>query len=101
MERNTIFPFTKEEIDLCKYIYKEFKLRPQQYIKMLEEQNYVCAICKGSDVGKRLAVDHCHSSGKVRGLLCQKCNMGLGHFEDSIYYLKEAVKYLTKSEDTF
>ena len=52
-----------------------------------------CMIC-GSE--ERLCIDHCHTTSKVRGILCSKCNTGLGMFRDNIEYLAEAIKYLTK-----
>lgn len=66
------------------------------YNKMLQEQNGVCKICKGEDNGPwgTLAVDHCHETGKVRGLLCAMCNKGLGQFKDNQELLKEAIEYL-------
>ncbi len=71
-----------------------------------EQQNGVCAIChrpetalrsKGSDEIRSLALDHDHVTGKVRGLLCQKCNKGLGFFEDSLDNLRVAIEYLNKA----
>ena len=61
-----------------------------------EKQNYCCAICKThSDLLPRnLAVDHCHTTGKVRGLLCTNCNIGLGMLKDSSEILNLAIKYL-------
>jgi hypothetical protein len=62
---------------------------------MLKDQNDVCAICfKECMFGKRLAVDHCHATGKVRGLLCSRCDTSIGKFEDSIELLESANKYL-------
>ena len=61
---------------------------------LFERQNGVCAICKKAK--RLLHVDHCHSSGKVRGLLCYNCNNGLGRFKDSVVNLKEAIIYLSK-----
>lgn len=68
------------------------------YEKMLEKQKGCCAIC-GADNPRRkgrkyLCVDHCHKTGKVRGLLCDPCNNGLGRFDDSLALLKSAVEYL-------
>lgn len=50
-----------------------------------------CMICKST---KRLCIDHCHSSGKIRGILCSKCNTGLGMFRDSPEFLTKAAEYL-------
>jgi len=57
----------------------------------------LCAICRKPEKGRaRLAVDHCHKSGVVRGLLCRKCNNGIGHFDDSVELLRAAIAYLLK-----
>lgn len=73
-----------------------YKLTPEQYKKMLEDQNHVCAICKCSPKGKRpLVVDHRHSDGKVRGLLCYGCNRAL-HVLESVDLLQKAQDYLKK-----
>jgi len=66
----------------------------EEYNKVLEEQEGVCKICKCSDPVRRLAVDHDHATGKVRGLLCNNCNRGLGHLKDDPKILTEAIKYL-------
>ena len=62
---------------------------------MHAEQEGRCAICHAheDEVGT-LNIDHCHISGKVRGLLCKPCNMGLGYFKDSIDRLRKASEYL-------
>lgn len=68
------------------------------YMRMLHKQDYKCAICKSDGPGARakyFAVDHCHATGKVRGLLCTKCNTGLGLFSDNSEHLQMAIKYLT------
>lgn len=62
-----------------------------------ENQNKRCKICNRGETNKFLAVDHCHKTGKFRGLLCQKCNTGLGQFSDDTALLERAAKYL-KSE---
>lgn len=69
------------------------------YDKLLEEQNYVCDICHlTNNNGYKLCVDHCHSTGKIRGLLCHTCNTALGKFRDNIDLLEAAIKYLKKYE---
>jgi hypothetical protein len=68
------------------------------YLKMLEAQNGRCAIC-GTDTpgGKRaFHVDHCHATGKVRGLLCGNCNRGIGYLKDSVSNLSSAILYLNE-----
>jgi protein-arginine kinase activator protein McsA len=62
---------------------------------MFDAQNGQCAICKKVQA-RTLHVDHCHNSSKVRGLLCQKCNMAIGLFNDNSDLLKKAIKYLSK-----
>ena len=80
---------------------KYYNLKLQDYNKIKDKQNNVCAIC--GNINKRkhksgkifdLHVDHNHTTGKIRGLLCTKCNLGLGLFNDSIELLKDATKYL-------
>lgn len=70
----------------------------EQYNKILKKQNYSCRICKlhESKFKKSLAVDHCHKTEKIRGLLCLNCNTGLGSFKDSTTILKKAIAYLNK-----
>lgn len=58
---------------------------------MLEDQGGVCAICEG---GVDFVVDHCHTSGEVRGILCRTCNQGIGLLKESIKSLENAIKYL-------
>jgi len=68
------------------------------YDKMVKRQKGKCCICKditNQDVTReKLSVDHCHKTGVVRGLLCPKCNKGLGLFSDCIKKFKSAIKYL-------
>ena len=69
----------------------------QEYERFLSEQDGVCAIClKPCQTGQRLSVDHDHVTGAVRGLLCRRCNSGLGHFQDSLDLLKKALMYLER-----
>lgn len=71
----------------------------EDYDRMLQDQNGRCAICcssnhKGAARTSHWCVDHCHSTGKVRGLLCHACNRALGNFGDSIESLERAILYL-------
>lgn len=78
-----------------------YGITEEDYLRMLKEQNEVCKIClkpetaKAKDKVKRLSVDHCHTTGKVRGLLCNKCNTTLGKYEDSIETFERFVEYLS------
>lgn len=76
-----------------KYLYG---LDSEKIEEILEAQGYRCAICgTHRDVLNRdLHIDHCHDSDKVRGLLCVNCNVGLGHFKDSVDLLTFAIAYL-------
>lgn len=74
---------------------QKFGITKEIYDSMLSEQNGVCAICeKTCKSGRRLAVDHCHSTGKVRGLLCIKCNNTLGKVDDNVNILRRMIGYL-------
>ncbi len=70
---------------------------------MIEAQNRLCAICNQLPTGKghcsRLHVDHCHKTGKVRAMLCNNCNHGLGHFRDEPERLVAAANYLRSHSD--
>jgi len=75
------------------------------YERLLKEQNGRCAICGRPDghrscKGKqcKLAVDHDHKAGTVRGLLCNNCNRGLGRFKDSVKLLEAAICYLQREQ---
>lgn len=71
-----------------------YGLTAEQYRAMHAAQHGRCAICDRPDT--KLVVDHCHSSGVVRGLLCNACNVGLGNFKDNASLLTNAVAYLVR-----
>jgi Recombination endonuclease VII len=75
-----------------------YGITPLEYEAMFKKQKGQCAICGSTDPGQRtkrfLCVDHNHKTGKVRGLLCHRCNRGLGLLGDSIKVLTKASKYL-------
>jgi hypothetical protein len=82
-------------------IKKTYGFTYEEYEKILDDQKGCCAICKsriGNAAGKRLFVDHCHDTLKVRGLLCSQCNMGLGLFKDSPTLLQKAINYLADNK---
>lgn len=71
----------------------------KEYNRLLTVQNDSCAICNSKEAkGKgHFHVDHCHLTGKIRGLLCHNCNVGIGHFNDDTQKLLNAIKYLEGS----
>lgn len=81
--------------------YKQYGLSLEDYNNLLILQNSVCAICKKPETMTKkngtiqnLAVDHCHKTGKVRGLLCSKCNTGIGYFAEDRQIFLNAIEYL-------
>ena len=70
-----------------------FESIAQRYERMLKEQNGVCALCKRKSK-RRLCVDHCHAMEMLRALLCRRCNLALGGFDDNPKLLREAAAYL-------
>ncbi len=77
---------------------RKFGITLEDYQRLFEKQGGVCAICKQPETEARrtLAVDHCHNSNIVRGLLCGKCNKGIGLLRDDVEILKSAIEYLTR-----
>jgi len=76
----------------------KFNINIEQYNQLFYLQNHRCAICKDEcPTGRQLAVDHDHKTGKIRGLLCMECNIGLGKFKDSVDLLSKAISYLNKN----
>lgn len=77
-----------------------FGVSVDEYEGLLERQHGRCLICGThyTDLNKMLGVDHCHTTGQVRGLLCNSCNMGLGLFHDDPSSLQRAIGYLTRQE---
>lgn len=81
---------------------KRFGIGLEEYQILSETQQNVCAICKQPEKSvdhrtkkvRYLAVDHCHTTGKIRGLLCSDCNTALGLLKDSVGNLQSAIEYL-------
>lgn len=75
-----------------------------EYLRMVEEHNNLCAICGRPETERSsphtdemdLSVDHCHETGKVRGLLCRQCNIALGRFREDVDILQSAIAYLNR-----
>lgn len=102
LKRNKLNPDRVKIIQKKTKLKKLFGLTYDEYLSMKEAQHNLCLICNKpeSDIDKRtmipkeLAVDHCHITGKVRGLLCKTCNLGLGYFNDNPKLLEQALNYL-------
>lgn len=82
-----------------KKLKKQFGISLLEYNQILNSQNNTCAICQEIEKNKSLAVDHCHITRKIRGLLCTKCNLGLGMFQENINLLQIAITYLEKHRE--
>ena len=85
------------------HLKRRYNITPQEYETKLASQDYKCTIC-GKDASDNirgnkldpLHIDHCHTSGKLRDLLCHQCNSFLGHAKDNIEILQRAIDYLHK-----
>lgn len=80
--------------------YKPGKISPEDRQVLFLKQEGRCAICnrEESDFNRRLAVDHCHRTGVIRGLLCSPCNRGLGLFRDNPTRLVKASEYIVRNK---
>lgn len=89
----------RRNFDSC-FLPIKYGITLADYERMRDEQGGLCAICRQPETAKRrgvvmrLAVDHCHDTGKVRGLLCSSCNNGLGRFRSNPEVLESAARYL-------
>jgi hypothetical protein len=89
--KHGVNPGTKEW-DIARRVWTKYRITYDTYLKMVEDQDNLCAICSGSMDPPY--VDHCHDTLKVRGLLCHNCNTVLGHAKDNPTILINAAKYL-------
>ena len=84
------------------FIKRTYGITYDEYVKLHESQNGKCAICESeisSSRSTKLFIDHDHATGVVRGLLCSKCNHGLGLFNDDERFLLNAIKYLKSGKN--
>jgi len=79
----------------CDY-KRKFNITLDDYDKMFKEQDGVCGICGLPQIMRRLAVDHDHKTGKIRGLLCSGCNTSIGRLQDNPERLVKMMQYLQK-----
>jgi hypothetical protein len=77
---------------------KRYGVSLEQYLEMLRAQDYKCLICevKAEELDRDLCVDHCHTTGKIRGLLCNSCNTALGLLKEREDLILKAIEYIKK-----
>lgn len=92
-------PVNKKRYHLAR-IKREFGIDIAEYERLIKEQNNKCAICGELESGRNtnLSVDHCHKTNKIRGLLCNTCNTGIGLLNDCPKTLQSAIQYLNKHQ---
>jgi hypothetical protein len=90
------------ETDKNHKLKKAYGITLDEYNKLLLKQKNKCSICEIDNNGKyrnkarAFAVDHCHNTNKIRGLLCSDCNIAIGLLKDNTKYLQSAINYLNK-----
>jgi hypothetical protein len=82
----------------ARWLRRQFGIAVADYDNMLNVQNGACAICREPPADKSLAVDHCHDTGAIRGLLCSRHNLALGLFNDDPMLLLQAAHYLLDNQ---
>ena len=90
----TVIKGGKKCCQLCskeETLKRKYNITLDDYNTLMTKYNNSCAICGSTE---KLCVDHCHSSGNVRGILCHHCNTGLGMFKDNDQALAAAIRYL-------
>lgn len=98
-------PERKKEHETSAVLKRKYGIDLKEYKRLKEKQEGLCKLCGKVETSthkekvRELAVDHCHKTLKIRGLLCYKCNVGLGFFNDDINLLEKAINYLTKFQD--
>jgi hypothetical protein len=92
----SIEPYKRKESNRRSKIKRLYLISMEEYLAILKSQHGTCAICHSADPGGRgsFAVDHCHKTKLIRGLLCHKCNVGLGLYNESPKALRSAAHYL-------
>lgn len=81
--------YRKANEDLIKS--QRYGISLEDFLEIKEKSQGLCMICGSAKID---AVDHCHTTGRVRGLLCKRCNVGLGYFKDDVMLLQKAINYL-------
>lgn len=100
------FSFRCDSCTSKAFLRYRYGITAKEFQELVRKQNSMCAVCgvkleiepNGTKRTKNVAVDHCHTTGKVRGVLCKNCNVGLGFFQDSVSHLHKAIKYLEEHQ---
>jgi hypothetical protein len=79
------------------FLLKTYGINLDAYNELKEAQSNKCAICKAEPTQRELAIDHDHKTGKIRGLLCLNCNVGISYFKDNPFLLQQAISYLLQA----
>jgi hypothetical protein len=82
-----------KELDKIYQAKFRYGLNKQEYLNLMTIEN--CQIC-GKDIKDKKYIDHCHSTGMIRGILCNNCNTGLGMFKDSKDVIQKALNYISQ-----
>ena len=91
----------KEQIAINKkknHLKSKYGMTLKDQTILLQKQDNKCKICLGEFSNITPNIDHCHTTNKVRGILCGSCNRGLGHFKDNIKVLTKAINYLQENK---
>jgi hypothetical protein len=89
----------KKEYDRARWLRNAYGLTLAEYEALLSAQGGKCAVCNSTDTGRKnspWSIDHCHATGRVRGLLCHQCNIALGHARDNPALLRAMARYVEK-----
>ena len=97
------FPDNNRRYFRNRHLIKKYGITQDQYEVLYKQQGGICAICGGMpDITRhgitRLAIDHDHATGKIRGLLCNNCNAGMGIIGDTVEHLERAAEYLKRAQ---
>jgi hypothetical protein len=77
--------------------WNRYRISPDEYMSLYEAQNRTCALCEEDE---KLHVDHCHETGRIRGLLCPKHNIALGALGDTEQAVRSLLQYVTETDDS-
>jgi hypothetical protein len=103
--RSATFRRSNPDYNWALHLRKKYNLTPDRYWTLLKQQGYKCAICGAAEPGgrtkhsNRFSVDHCHETATVRGLLCYKCNVGIGYLQEDPTVVASALRYVVRAEE--